>query len=99
LSFGHVHAPDGDDLGRHSGAPVAVMVASDRSQGHSGDDHPRDLCSICVAAAAIATGLAPTPPVVAVDFAAVPIDNAIAPLPVVAESRRSAFQSRGPPIS
>jgi hypothetical protein len=100
LSFGHVHALDGDGPGRHSGAQLAALATdSDRSQGHSGDGHPDDLCPICVAAAAIATGLAPMPPVVAVDFAVVRVDHAIAPFLEVAESRRAAFQSRGPPIS
>jgi hypothetical protein len=36
---------------------------------------------------------------VAVDFAVVRVDHVIAPLLSVAESRRAAFQSRGPPIS
>jgi hypothetical protein len=100
LSFGHVHALDGDGLARHSGSVVAAVTAnSDRTPGHSDDSHPDDLCPICVAAAAIATGLAPTPPEIPVEFAVVRIDHGIIPAASFTESRRAAFQSRGPPIS
>jgi hypothetical protein len=100
LSFGHVHAIDGRGVGHDSSVLFAAVAApdADERQGHS-DGHADDLCPICVAAAAIATALTPTPPVVQVEFAAAIIDSTIARVASAVESPCAAFQSRGPPIS
>jgi hypothetical protein len=100
LSFGHVHAIDGKDLGHHSGVLVAAIAPPDdgRGQGQGGDDHADDLCPICIASTAIATALAPTPPVVRVEFVIGTIAHAIEETDAIVEPQRAAFQSRGPPI-
>jgi hypothetical protein len=100
LCLGHVHAIDAHGHERHSNGLIAALAShhADQQQDHS-DGHADDLCPICLAAAAIATGLAPTLPVLAVDFAVTPIDRTIEPLVTIAELQASAFQPRGPPIS
>jgi hypothetical protein len=97
VAFGHVHAIDGT---RSERGPTALVASSDRDQTQN---HPADradyLCPICLAAAAIGTALAPTPPALPVEFADVAIDHAIEHLVVVPHAPRAAFQSRGPPVS
>jgi hypothetical protein len=101
LSFGHVHAIDGKSLGHHSGVLVAAITSpdDDHKQGQGDDDHADYLCPICMASAAIASAIAPTPPVVPVEFVIGTIDHAIESVVAVAELQRPAFQPRGPPIS
>jgi hypothetical protein len=102
LSFGHVHAIDGKNLGHYSGALVAATVSpgdNDHRQGQGDDDHADYLCPICMASTAMASAVAPTPPVVPVEFAAVTVDHAIEAAAAIAGPQRAAFQPRGPPIS
>jgi hypothetical protein len=102
LSFGHVHAIDGNGQKNHSGGLVSALLShnADHGQGEPGSDSLPDLCPICVAIAAIATGLGPTsPPVVPVDFAAATIDYTAEHAVSIGGSRWAAFQSRGPPLS
>jgi hypothetical protein len=96
LSFGHVHA-----IGGHHSERGLVVASSDSHQapGHSDDGKADDLCPICMAAAAIGTALAPTPPALAVEFADAAIDHAIEQPYAIPHAPRAAFQSRGPPIS
>jgi hypothetical protein len=99
LSFGHVHAIDGKGQGRHVDVVVAAIASADYQPGKTDDDHADDLCPICVASAAMANALAPTPPAVRVEFVIGTIDHAIESVLAVAEPQRAAFQARGPPIS
>ena len=101
VSFGHVHAIDGKLSGRGFAAIAASIAPTDDSerQGHPGDGHADYLCPICMAAAAMASALAPTPPALPVKFANVTIDRTIVSVVALVEPRRAAFQSRGPPIS
>jgi hypothetical protein len=100
LSFGHVHAIDDKGLGHGSGALVAAFASpdDDHRHGQGGDNHADDLCPICVASTAIASALAPTPPVVRVEFVIGTIAHAIEATCATVEPQRAAFQSRGPPI-
>lgn len=99
LSFGHVHAIDGNGHGHHSDVLVAAIASADHEPGKPDQDHADYLCPICMASAAVASAVAPTPPAVPVEFVIGTIDHAIESVVVVAELRRPAFQPRGPPIS
>jgi hypothetical protein len=101
LSFGHVHAIDGKVSGRGIAAVAASTASPDDGlkQGTPDDSHADYLCPICMAATAMAKGLASTPPALPLEFANVSIDRTIGPVLVLVEPPRAAFQSRGPPIS
>jgi hypothetical protein len=100
LSFGHAHAIDGNS---HDAGVLITALAhpgADQKQSQQHDGHPDDLCPICVATAALASAMAPPPPVVPVNyFAAATIDHAIEQTVAVVEPQRVAFKPRGPPIS
>ena len=98
LSFGHFHAIDG---GRGIAAVVASIASPDdgQKQGNSDDSHADYLCPICMAATAMARALASVPPSLHQQLASSPVNLAIEPALILAEPRRAAFQSRGPPIS
>jgi hypothetical protein len=101
LSFGHVHAIDGKSLG-YAGALVAAVASpggDDHRPGQPDHDHADYLCPICLASTAIASALAPTPPVLPVQFVSGTIDHPIERAAAIVEPRRAAFQSRGPPLS
>jgi hypothetical protein len=97
LSFGHIHAIEG----QASGPGIATVAASIASpdQGHPDRGHADYLCPICMAATAMASALASAPPALPLEFANVTIDRAIAPVFALVEPPPAAFQSRGPPIS
>jgi hypothetical protein len=102
LSFGHVHAIDGNSLGYRAGALVAAVTApgdDEHRPDQPGDEHADYLCPICLASTAMASALAPSPPVLRVEFVSGAIDHAIESTLAVVQPRRAAFQSRGPPIS
>jgi Protein of unknown function (DUF2946) len=100
LSFGHVHAIYRNGQKHHSGGLVLALLSHDADHGGSDNDSlPDDLCPICLAIATIATGLAPTPPVLPVQFTVATIDHTSEDAAIVVEPQRAAFQSRGPPIS
>jgi len=99
LSFGHVHAIDGKSLGHPVGALAALASPDDNGPGRPDHDHADYLCPICLASTAIASALAPTPPVLPVQFVSRMIDHAIESAVALVEPRRAAFQSRAPPIS
>jgi hypothetical protein len=98
LAFGHIHAADGTE---RIGSLIAAITApqSDQSQHHPADNQADYLCPICMAAAAMGTVLASTPPVLPVEFATAAIDHAIEQDLGVLQPPCAAFQSRGPPIS
>ena len=102
LSFGHVHAIDGEshDAGVLITALAHPSADQNQNQSQHHDGHPDDLCPICVATAALASAVAPPPPVVPVNyFAAATIDHVIEQTTAVVEPQRAAFRPRGPPIS
>jgi hypothetical protein len=99
LSFGHVHATNGK-LTR----PGSLVTSIASPDGHQTPGHPDDskadyLCPICMAATAMASALASTPPVLRAEFADRSIDRTIEPVFGSVEPPPAAFQSRGPPIS
>jgi hypothetical protein len=97
LSFGHIHAIAGHNAPR--GLVVAALTSSHQgpAQGHSGDaDY---LCPICIAAGAMANALAAAPPVISLQLTETAVDRTIAPVRIVLEQPRAAFQSRAPPAS
>jgi hypothetical protein len=98
LAFGHVHAVDARGSER---VLVAAVAMPDSGQGgnHPADQHADYLCPICMAATALASPLTSPPPALPVQFANAAIDRAIVPDRAIIEPPRSAFQSRGPPIS
>ena len=101
LSFGHIHL---DDLpGGKVMAGVLISALSHQTDGQTDKHHapgdPDDLCPICMAGATLGTGIAASPPVLHVQFATVAIDHVTQSAPAVLQTQRSAFQSRGPPIS
>jgi hypothetical protein len=101
LSFGHVHAIDGKGPGHPAGALAAFMSPddSDHGPGQPDRDHADYLCPICLASAAMASAIAPTPPVLPVAFVIGTIDQPIEQAKAVVEPQHPAYQSRGPPIS
>lgn len=101
LAFGHVHVPNGTGSERQF-TLIAAGAATDGGQGqnHPADHHHADyLCPICMAAAAIATALAPTPPALPIELAEARIDHPIDQFVSAPKPPCAAFQSRGPPIS
>ena len=101
LSFGHFHAIDGRVSGRGIAIAAAFIASPDDGQkpGNSDDSHADYLCPICMAATAMASAHASTPPSLPEPLANASIDRTIEPALVLVELPRAAFQSRGPPIS
>ncbi|HTO63119.1 MAG TPA: hypothetical protein VMM15_17870 [Bradyrhizobium sp.] len=101
LSFGHVHAIDGRGLGHPAGVLAAFVSADDSDHGPGQPDqgHADYLCPICLASTAIASAIAPTPPVLPVEFVVGTIDQPIECAVALVEPQHPPFQSRGPPIS
>jgi hypothetical protein len=101
LSFGHIHAIDGKGLQHRLASQIAAIASSDDGQApgtHDGD--PTDLlCPICMAAGAIGHALASAPPALPLVVAEAPIDLTIKHDFGLPQRTRSAFYSRGPPIS
>jgi hypothetical protein len=96
LSFGHIH-PIGHSA---RGAVVAPLAPTDSQKpGHQHDGLADELCQICLAALAIANGVASAPPALPHPIAYSLLDRASEPQLASFESPRAAFQSRAPPIS
>jgi S1-C subfamily serine protease len=100
LSFGHIHAIDGKVSG-HRLVTVAAIASPGhgQNQGHHDDGQADYLCPICMAANAIASALASTPPALPAEFVNVTIDRTIVSTLALVEPQRAAFRPRGPPIS
>lgn len=100
LAFGHVHGFAGK-VSERSGVLIAAIAGADGGQNrhNPSDGHPDYLCPICMATAAMGSGLAPTPPVLHVEFAVASIDQPIDHFRLLLQPPRAAFESRGPPIS
>jgi hypothetical protein len=99
LSFGHFHAIGGKASGHGIAAAASIASPDDgQKQGAPDHNHADYLCSICMAATAMANALASTPPALPLEFATVSMSRTIEPVLLV-ELPRAAFQPRGPPIS
>jgi hypothetical protein len=100
LSFGHVHAIEGNASG-HATAAMAASIASpdDGQKRHGHDGHADYLCPICMAAGAMATALASAPPALPFERVNVVIDRQVEDAFALVGSSRVAFQPRAPPIS
>jgi hypothetical protein len=97
LSFGHIHAIDGQ---RYASRIAAVALTDDgQTKGHPDGDQADLFCPICVAAGAMGHALASAQPALALALAESPIDLAIERVMAVPQRPRAAFHSRGPPIS
>ena len=101
LSFGHFHGIEGNSSGRWVAEVAAPIASSDdgQKQGNPDDSHADYLCPICVAATAMASALASTPPVLPLELTNITIDRTVEPVLALVEPSRAAFQPRGPPIS
>jgi hypothetical protein len=100
LSFGHVHAIGGTGPGLSQVALAAPSAPDDHDRTPK---HPADgvdyLCPICMANAAMGNAPAATPPALPVTLTEVSVDRAVEHEYAIPQPYRSAFQSRGPPIS
>jgi hypothetical protein len=102
LSFGHIHLDDLPGGKAMAGVLVSAIThqANEPTDRHHPAGDPDDFCPISMAGATLSTGVATSPPVILhVEFASVAIDHVLASAPAVLQTQRSAFQSRGPPIS
>jgi hypothetical protein len=99
FAFGHVHALDGANSEHTLLRLVGAALDGDQSPNHPATPHCDYLCPICMAATAIGHALASGPPALPIEFAPVEIDPAVGFEVAIPESPRTAFQSRGPPIS
>jgi hypothetical protein len=98
VAFGHVHALDGS-VSERGPTTITAAASGDRSQHHPADGQADYLCPICMAAAAMGTGLASAPPALPIAFTISAVDHAIEQDFGIARPQRAAFRPRGPPIS
>jgi hypothetical protein len=104
LSFGHIHLEGLGLKGLRDGETTAGILLSaishrDTTPASKHDGHPDDLCPICMAQAALGTGLASAVPVLPIDLATVAVDPTIAAEQAIPQRPRAGFQSRGPPLT
>jgi hypothetical protein len=98
FAFGHIHLEDFGRAGVAPGVLLSAITHQDRpSDRHEG--HPDDLCPICMAQAALGTGLAAIAPMLPLDLAFATLDPIAGPEFEIPQSPRAAFQSRGPPLT
>jgi hypothetical protein len=99
LSFGHLH------LDRIAPAPTAFAVAAATSSGYpsSPAQHPAndadDYCAICAIIHLASTSFVPDAPALPVPFTAEPVRHFSSVAFIVTAPRRTAFQSRAPPLA
>jgi hypothetical protein len=98
FAFGHIHLEDFGRAGVTSGALVSAITHQDRPNDRH-DGHPDDLCPICMAQAALGTGLAAVAPVLPLALVYATLDPVAASEFEIPQPARAAFQSRGPPLS
>lgn len=99
LSFGHIHLE-----GFRGGEATAGVLLSALSHHNNGqtdrhDGHPDDLCPICMAQAALGTGLAAVAPVLPLDLAYFALDPIFSGEHAIPQRPRAGFRSRGPPLA
>lgn len=99
LSFGHIHLEGFRGGQTNAGVLLAVISHAKSGQPDQHNGHPDDLCPICMARAALGTGLATPPPVLPLDFAYVTVEPTFAADLAIPQRPRANFQSRGPPLS
>jgi hypothetical protein len=99
LSFGHIHLEGFRGSETNVGVLLSAISHPDNGQPVKHDGHPDDLCPICMARAALGTGLATSPPVLLIDFAYVTLEPIFVADLAIPQQPRANFQSRGPPLS
>jgi len=102
LSFGHIHRED--IFGRAIGwnTAVATQPAADQSRTaptDRGTNHTDDYCAICAAASLLGNSFVAVAPQLAVPFVSRTIEHLDRVTAVVTAPRRTAFQSRAPPLA
>jgi hypothetical protein len=99
LSFGHIHL-EGFRGGETNADVLLSAIAHDKSgQPDKHHGHSDDLCPICMARAALGTGLATAAPVLSLDLAYVTLEPNFGAELAIPQRPRADFQSRGPPLS
>jgi hypothetical protein len=99
LAFGHIHLEDFGRAGVTSGVLLSAITHHQDQPNDGHDGHPDDFCPICMAQAALGTGLAAAAPVLPLDLAYATLDPVAGPELEIPQRPRAAFQSRGPPRS
>jgi hypothetical protein len=99
LSFGHIHLEGFRGGETNAGVLLSAISRAKGGQPDKHNGHPDDLCPICMARAALGTGLATAPPVLPLDFAYVTVEPAFGAGLAIPQQPRANFQSRGPPLS
>jgi hypothetical protein len=99
LSFGHIHLEGFRGGETNAGVLLSAISHANSGQPVKHDGHPDDLCPICMARAALGTGLAATPPVLPLDFAYVTVEPTFAAGLAIPQQPRANFRSRGPPLA
>jgi hypothetical protein len=97
LSFGHLHARDISG-GTFANAHAVGVEASGHAASKAADDE--DLCPICVSGYLLATSFVPETPQPAVPLAFEHLARLyLETIEPVAETRRTPFQPRAPPLA
>jgi hypothetical protein len=99
LSFGHIHLEGFRGSETNVGVLLSAISHASNGQPVKHDGHPDDLCPICMARAALGTGLATTPPVLLLDFSYITVEPIFVADLAIPQQPRANFQSRGPPLS
>jgi hypothetical protein len=99
LSFGHIHLEGFRGSETNVGVLLSAISHGKGDQPVKHDGHPDDLCPICMARAALGTGLATSPPVLLLGFAYVTVEPTFVAGVAIPQRPRANFQSRGPPLS
>jgi len=99
LSFGHIHLEGFRGGETNAGVLLSAISHAQSRQPDRHKGHPDDLCPICMARAALGTGLAAAAPVLSFDLAYVTLEPAFDAGLAIPQRPRANFQSRGPPLS
>lgn len=98
LSFGHIHL-EGFRGGEATAGTLLSALSHHVDRNGKHDSHSDDLCPICMAQAALGTGLTAAAPVLSVNLAYVALNPNFGSEHKVPERPRAGFRSRGPPLS
>jgi hypothetical protein len=99
LSFGHIHLEGFRGGETNAGVLLSAIAPAKGGQPDQHKGHPDDLCPICMARAALGSGLAATPPVLPLDFAYITVEPIVGAGLAIPRWPRANFQSRGPPLA
>jgi hypothetical protein len=99
LSFGHIHLEGFRGGATNVGVLLSAISHANSDQPVKHDGHPDDLCPICMARAALGSGLSAIPPVLPLDFAYVIVEPVFSAERAIPQQPRANFQPRGPPLA